>query len=230
MEVRWGERRKKLSLRWPYEKSAELVRDKALSRPEFDPAVLAVWGQVQANMLLELTKAIEGRFGAAGQEMYRQAFSKVGRDVATQMLDGVELPQDLSAIELVSLFFTWMNEVPRASIEESSIDSPDECSFHIHYCPYEAYFGKFDCRINRYLFEGMLEVAHERLGLDGCRYDMLFDYSVQQGRASCHFRISRQLPGAPDSWREYSDLLQRNALERARAEPLAREGDAASGG
>lgn len=212
----WGERRQKLPLNWPFPKAVETVRQKALSRPDFDPASLVVWGQMQAVTMLELVKAIERHFGAEGQEICRQIFNKVGRDVANQMLDGVKLPDDLSDIELNSLFYTWVNEVVFCSVEEPSVAGPDDCSFHIIYCPYEDYYGKFDCRINRYFVEGILEVAEERMGHD--KLHLIFDYSMQQGRPTCHFHTVRKQAGDPDYWREYGEQLQAKALARAQEE------------
>ncbi|MCL5958198.1 MAG: L-2-amino-thiazoline-4-carboxylic acid hydrolase, partial [Chloroflexi bacterium] len=161
-----GERRKKLPLKWPYAKAVETARDKALNRRDFDPAVLVVWGQMQAMGLLAMLKAVESQFGAQGQEVCRKAISSVGHDVVNQMLDNVDLPKDLSDIEIVSLFYTWINEVPYASVEDPAIDSADECHFEIIYCPHEDTYGKFDCRIQRYFVEGMIEAAKERLGHD----------------------------------------------------------------
>jgi hypothetical protein len=216
----WGERRERLPLKWPFPEAVETVRRKALSRPEFDPASLVVWGQLQAVAILELVKAVERRFGAEGQELCRQILNNAGRQVANQMLEGVELPSDLSDVELNSLFYTWINEVVFCSVEDASVDGPDACSFHIVYCPYEDYYGKFDCRINRYFVEGILDAAVEKLGHD--KLHLIFDYSMQQGQPTCHFHTVRRRPEDPDFWREYGEQLQRKALERAQADLPAR--------
>jgi hypothetical protein len=212
----WGERQKKLPLNWPFAKAVDTVRKKALSRPGFDPASLVVWGQMQAVTILELLKQIERQYGAEGQALCRRVLNQVGRDVAEQMLDGVEIPEGMSAIELNSFFYTWINEVVFCSVEEATIEGPEQCSFHILYCPYEDYYGKFDCRVNRYFVEGILEVAAERLGHD--KLHLIFDYSQQQGHPTCHFHTVCKKPGDPDYWCEYGEQLQRKALERARAQ------------
>ena len=211
-----GERRKRLPANWPYARAVETARKKALCRSDYDPAVLVVWGQMQAMGLLATLKAVERRFGAEGQEVCRQAIASVGYDVGRQLFEGVAAPDEMSDAEVFSLFATWVNEVAYASIEEPAIDGPDECHFDILYCPHEDTYDKFDCRVQRYFVEGMVDAAVERLGRE--RFDVFFDHSMQQGYPTCRFHIKRRSTETGDPWKEYTEALQRKALERASGE------------
>lgn len=207
-----GERRQRLPLRFPFEKAVENLRSKCLSRNDFDPATLFVWGQLMALGVLRLVEAIEERFGADGQETCRGAINELAKDVFLEMASGVEIPPDMSNIELASLIASWINEVLYASIEEPFIKSEDEAGFHIHYCPYQDTYRPFDCRVQRYFVEGHLQAAREVWGDKGT-FNTFFRYGIPQGYDTCFFEMKVR-KGEEDPWRQYTEELQRRALGR----------------
>jgi hypothetical protein len=207
-----GERRQRLPLRFPFEKAVENFRSKALSHDDYDPATTFVWGQMMAVAVLRLLEAVEERFGAEGQELCRGAINEVGRDVFLQMASGVEVPPDVGNIEMASLIGSWINEVIYASIEEAFVKSEDEAGFHILYCPHQDIYRPFDCRVQRYFVEGVQQAARELWG-DRADFDAFFRYSIPQGYDTCLFEMKPREEGE-DRWRQYSEELQRRALER----------------
>lgn len=209
---RIGERRQRLPLRFPFEKAVGNFRSKALSHNDYDPATTFVWGQLMALGVLRLLEAVEEHFGANGQEICRGAINELAKDVFLEMASGIEIPRDMSNIEVASLIASWINEVLYASIEEPFIKSEDEAGFHIHYCPHQDVYRPFDCRVQRYFVEGVMQAARELWG-DRGNFDAFFRYSIPQGYDTCLFEMKLR-EGEADPWRQYSEELQRHALER----------------
>src|SRR5207253_10611345 len=108
--------------------------------------------------LIEVLKAVEERFGGDGHGAARDAVNRVGAHIAEQMIDGVEIPPDISRIEAARLFASWIDEVAYASIEKPRMYE-GSADFDIHYCPHEDVYGAFDCRVQRYLVEGMIDAG-----------------------------------------------------------------------
>lgn len=126
-----------IKLNQPFAAAVEKLRRDALSRTDYDPAQIFAWGQMMAVSLLEMLKAVETRFGREGQQTCTDALVEVGRRLALEGLEGVQVPDDVSPIEAISRFATWVNEQLYASIEKPSIDGPDACSFDILWCPHQ---------------------------------------------------------------------------------------------
>lgn len=211
---RIGERRKKLPLRYPFQKAVQTLREKALSRDDYDPAMLFIWGQLMAVGVLKMLEAVEARFGEEGQEVCRQALNEVGKQVFLEMASGVEVPPGMKDIELASLITTWVNEVLYASIEEPSIKDESHADFHILFCPHQDVYRPFDCRVQRYFVEGILQAAREVWG-DRRTFDPFFRYGIPQGCDTCYFELKLR-EGEDDPWRQETEKLQRRALERLR--------------
>ncbi|MDI6873351.1 MAG: hypothetical protein QME89_10325 [Actinomycetota bacterium] len=211
-EERWGEFR----FRFPYEAGLRRLREEVLTNPDFDPSVLWVWGTMQATAVLEVLKACEREFGEAGQEVVREALRRVGLDVGRQILEGLEWPEDLSEAEMASFYATVINCVAYASLEKPTIDSPERVSFHILWCPHQEQYGAFDCRVQRYFVQGMLEALRERGWLTD--WQVRFTRTIPAGAETCHFELWKA-PGEEASlWERYSEELERRALEMAAAE------------
>ena len=217
-----GERRERLPLRFPFEKAVDNFRSTCLSRDDYDPATTFVWGQMMALGVLRILQAVEERFGAEGQEVCRRAINELGREIFLEMASGVEIPQDLSDIEVASLMASWLNEVLYASIEETFIKSQDEAGFHILYCPHQDVYQPFDCRVQRYFVEGTMQAARELWG-DRGNFDAFFRYSIPQGHETCLFEMKTR-GGEADPWRQYSEKLQRRALERIKLKKQGKKG------
>jgi hypothetical protein len=159
-----GERRQKLPLKYPFRKAVKNLRQICLSRDDYDPATLFVWGQLMAMGVLRMLEAVEQRFGAEGQEACRSAINKLTKEIFMDMAAGVRIPKDMSRIEVASLIGSWINEVLYCSIEEAYIKDEDEGGCYILYCPHQDVYKPFECRVQRYFVEGVLMGARELWG------------------------------------------------------------------
>src|SRR5450759_4574993 len=151
---------KEFEFNQPYAEGVARLREEVLGKTDFDPAVLWQWGTMQAMAVIGILKACEREFGEDGQRVVCEAIRKVGLDVGRQMLDGLERPEGLTEAELASFFATVINRIAYASLEEPSIDSEDEVSFHIIWCPHQDCYSAFDCRVQRNFVEGL----HDAVG------------------------------------------------------------------
>jgi len=210
-----------MKLNQPFAEAVEALRRDALSRDDYDSARLFAWGQMMAVSLLEMLKAVEARFGREGQQICTDALVEVGRRLALEGLDGVDVPDNLSPIEAVSRFATWVNEQLYASIEKPSIDGPDACSFDILWCPHQDVYGPFDCRVQRYLVEGLIRGAREKLGDAFGGFDVACDSTMPTGAPVCHFHMWQAETGGSDAWKAYSQQLEERALKRRGDDSLA---------
>jgi hypothetical protein len=209
-----GERRQKLPLHYPFRKAVHKLREACLSREDYDPATLFVWGQMMAMGVLRMLEGVEQRFGAEGQEVCRSAINEVGRQIFFDMASGVEVPKGLSNMEVASLLGSWMNEVLYCSIEEAYIKNEEEGGCYILYCPHQDVYKPFECRVQRYFVEGVLQGAREMWG-DRADFDVFFRRSIPQGYESCLFEFKPK-KGKEDPWRQYSEDLQRRALKHVK--------------
>src|SRR2546425_8758029 len=117
-EPRWRD----FKFNQPYAKGLARLKDEVLAKTDFDPATLWQWGTMQAMALIAVLEDCEAKFGAEGQQLVYGALERIGRDVGRQILDGVEIPADLSEAEFVSFFATVVNRIAYASLEAPRID------------------------------------------------------------------------------------------------------------
>jgi hypothetical protein len=213
----WGGRRGALPLRWPFADAVQGFRDKALANAQYDPASTFVWGQMMAVGLIQMLKAIEATFGADGHDVARAALREVGDRIASEMLDGVTIPDGMTPEELASLYASWINEVAYASVEAPETGD-GRAAFDIHYCPHEDVYGAFDCRVQRYFVEGMIDAARRAFG--DRMFDVAFATTIPSGARTCHFDMwpagSDQAKAAESAWNEYSERLRGRALNIAK--------------
>ncbi|MBC7254325.1 MAG: hypothetical protein H5T72_10220 [Actinobacteria bacterium] len=208
-------------LGFPYREGLENLREKVLSNKEFDPAVLWVWGTMQATAVIEILKACEREFGERGQRVVKEALRGVGLEVGRQILEGVEWPEGMSEAEMASFYATVINCVAYASLEDPTIEGEDRVSFHILWCPHQDNYGAFDCRVQRYFVQGMLEALKERGWLTD--WQVRFTRTIPAGAETCHFELWKAPGEEAFLWEKYSEELERRALRRAAAEEPAGE-------
>jgi hypothetical protein len=146
----------------PYAKGVDRLREEVLKKTDYDPAVLWQWGNMQAMAVIGILKDCEREFGERGQRLVKEVLRRVGLDIGRQILEGVDKPEGMSEAEFASFYATVINRIVYASLEEPTIDSEDEVSFHILWCPHQDYYGAFDCRVQRYLVQGMIEALQEK--------------------------------------------------------------------
>jgi hypothetical protein len=200
----------------PYEKAVANFRRATQDREDFDPAVLFVWGTMQAKAVLNILKAVEETFGEAGQAIVRKAINKAGYEAAEGLIRNSTFPNDLTDIELLSFMVTGVNCVLYASLEKPWITSENRCEFDILWCPHQDVYTAFDCRVQRYFVEGMIE-AMEANGFG--RAIPMVDRLIPKGADSCHFVVDRtQADSTENPWHAYSQQLAKRALKKIETE------------
>ncbi len=197
----------------PYAKGLARLKE-VLATTDFDPATLWQWGTMQAMALIEVLKGCEAAFGAEGQAVVFRALHKVGHDVGRQILDGVTYPEDLSEAEFVSFYATVINRIAYASLEAPRIDSAGQASFDILWCPHQDHYGAFDCRVQRYFVQGMIDAAQAFAGRFG--FEVRFDSTIPAGAKTCHFTMWKASDEEKAQWVSYTRLIERKALDHAR--------------
>jgi len=76
-------------------------------------------------------------------------------------------------------------------------------------------YGAFDCRVQRYFVEGMIDGARQIFGERGM--DVRFTSTIPSGARTCHFDLFPNEKG--DAWNEYSDRLRGRALNLVDRKP-----------
>jgi hypothetical protein len=209
-EPRW----KEFKFNQPYAKGLERLRKEVLAKTDFDPATLWQWGTMQAMALIGVLEACEARFGEEGQKLVYDALRKVGYDVGRQILEGVEIPEGLTESEFVSFYATVVNRIAYASLEDPRIDADDKVTFDIQWCPHQDHYRAFDCRVQRYFVQGMIDAARDITGKMG--FEVRFDSTIPAGATTCHFTLWRATDDEKAEWEGYTRLLEAKALSRAK--------------
>lgn len=209
-EPKW----KSFQFNQPYAKGLKRLREEVLAKTDFDPATLWQWGTMQAMAIIEILKSCEAEFGEAGQQLVYKALHKIGLDIGRQIFDGVTLPEDLTEAEFVSFYATVINRIVYASLEAPRIDSPTQASFDILWCPHQDHYGAFDCRVQRYLVQGMIDAAQECAGRFG--FEVRFDFTIPAGAPTCHFTMWQGDAQDSAAWKQYTAALEKKALDLAR--------------
>jgi len=191
----------------PYAKGLKRLREDVLAKTDFDPATLWQWGTMQAMALIEMLKENERTFGEEGQKAAYRALRRTGYDVGRQIVEGTTIPEDMTDAEFTSFFATVINRIAYASLEDPKIDNDGQASFHILWCPHQDHYEAFDCRVQRYFVQGMIDAAQDHAERFG--FQVRFDYTIPAGAETCHFTMWQ----ASDEEREQWDLLTKN-LER----------------
>jgi len=207
---------KKFAFTQPYQEGLARLKEEVLAETDYDPCVLWQWGNMQAMAVIRILKDCEREFGEKGQRVVCEALRKVGLDVGRQMLKGFSMPEGVSEAELASFYATVVNRIAYASLEDPSIDTEDQVSFDILWCPHQDYYGAFDCRVQRYFVQGMLDAAKEQGLLSG--WQVRFTRTIPAGAETCRFVLWRAPDGEKSVWESYSGQLEKKALEMAQGE------------
>ena len=208
-EPRW----KEFQYNQPYAKGLTRLRE-VLATTDFDPATLWQWGTMQAMALIEVLKDCEAAFGEEGQKVVYGALRKIGLDVGRQILAGTTVPEGMSEAEFVSFYATVINRIAYASLEDPRIDGPDKATFDIVWCPHQDHYGAFDCRVQRYFVQGMIEAGKEFAAWKG--FEVRFDTTIPSGAKTCHFTMWEPSPEERAQWARKTGELERKALQLAK--------------
>lgn len=213
-------------LGFPYREAVERFRDATEGRDDFDPAVLFVWGTMQASAVLNTLKDAEETFGPAGQEMVRKAVNRAGYEAMREFIDDSSFPDDAEEVEKISYLVTGVNTVLYASLEKPWVVSEDRCEFDILWCPHQDCYTAFDCRVQRYFVEGIFQAMEEQ-GYGG--FTAWVEKLIPHGSDRCHFVVQRRKDrGAENPWHAYSEELGRRAFEKL--EDRRKQGRSPGGG
>jgi hypothetical protein len=200
----------------PYGKGLQRLREEVLAATDFDPSVLWQWGTMQAMAVIRILKDCEKRWGREGQQVVAEALRQTGLDIGRQVLQDMIRPRTMSEAEFISFFATVVNRIVYASLEAPQIDSPDQVSFDILWCPHQDQYRAFECRVQRYLVQGMLDALEETGLVQG--FQLRFDCTIPAGARTCHFTIWRGSEEEKKAWAEYTRQLEEKALSTNRAE------------
>jgi hypothetical protein len=196
----------------PYPAAVENLRKAVEERPDFDPAVLFVWGTMQATAVLNVLKAVEETFGEAGQELVRKAINRAGYEAMKELLENSSFPDNVPDIELASYVVTGINTVLYASLERPWIESDSRCAFDILWCPHQDRYTAFDCRVQRFFVEGMFHALDDS-GLG--RITAWVEKLIPRGAECCHFVVEKigECEGK-NPWHAYSEELMKRAIRK----------------
>ncbi|MFX0012142.1 MAG: L-2-amino-thiazoline-4-carboxylic acid hydrolase [Candidatus Hermodarchaeota archaeon] len=197
----------------PFKEALDRFREEVLPRNDFDPTSLLQFGLFMAMAVINILKETEEKLGKEGQEVINNALIKTGYHMGTQILENSQIPSNISDIELMSFLATVINTQSWTSIEDPRIDSDDQCSLDIIWCPLQDIYHPFDCRVQRYLVQGITN-AFKDSGVLSNEYQVEFKSTIPAGAKTCHFVITKKKPNETDKWEEYSKILEKKALEK----------------
>jgi len=192
---------KETKLGEPYKKALDRFRKDVLGREDFDPTSLLQFGMFMSMAVINMLKENEAAFGIEGQKAANRALIKTGYAVGKEIIDNAD----------------FINTQAWTSIEDPRIDGEDQCSFDILWCPLQDVYKAFDCRVQRYLVQGIIDAFRDSKHLDR-EYQIEFTKTIPAGADCCTFIITEKKPGDPDKWESYSKLLEQRALKRKRSE------------
>jgi hypothetical protein len=197
----------------PYEKGLKRLKEEVLAKTDFDPATLWQWGTMQAMAIIEILKGCEEEFGIEGQKIVRKALHKIGLDIGRQVLKGTKKPENVTPAEFMSYYATVINRIVYASLEDPKIDNKDQVSFDILWCPHQDYYEAFDCRVQRYFVQGMLDALSE-FG-EAENFQVRFDTTIPAGASTCHFTLWKTDDESGKVWQEYTEKVELKAIQLA---------------
>ena len=194
-----------------FARSTSKLREAALSRKDYDPARLFKWGQMMALAVVRMMERTEKAFGPKGQEIMNAVLVDLGREIGREVLKNYALAPGTKEIEAISKFVTYVNEEVWASPEIPKILGDSECLCDVLWCPHQDHYRPFDCRVQRYIVQGLLEAFQEKTGIV---VDARFTQIIPKGAETCRFEV-RILPrGKAREWTQYSSELADRALKR----------------
>lgn len=208
-EAMWN----KTKLGEPFKNALERYRRDVISRSDFDPTSLLQFGLFMSMAVITILQDVEKKLGNKGQKVVIDALIKTGYTMGKQILENIQIPAEISDIELMSFLTTIVNTQAWTSIEDPRIDSKEQCSFDIIWCPLQDVYKAFDCRVQRYLVQGIIN-AFKDSGVLQHEYQVEFKTTIPAGAKTCLFYITKKNPDEKDKWEEYSKELEKKALEK----------------
>ena len=203
--------RGKVQLSRHFARSTSRLREEALSRKDYDPARLFKWGQMMALAVVRMMEGTEKAFGPKGQEIMNQVLVDLGREIGREVLKNYAIAPGTKEIEAISKFVTYVNEEIWASPEIPKVLSDSECVCDVLWCPHQDHYKPFDCRVQRYLVQGLFEAFQEKTGIV---LDARFTQIIPKGAETCRFEVRILPQGKAREWTRYSSDLAHRAIQR----------------
>jgi len=204
---------KKTKLGEPFKKALERFREDVILRSDFDPTSLLQFGLFMSMAVINILQDVEKKLGVKGQKVVIDALIKTGYSMGNQILEDVQIPSEISDIELMSFLTTIVNTQAWTSIEDPRIDNEEQCSFDIIWCPLQDVYKAFDCRVQRYLVQGIINAFRDS-GVLQHDYQVEFKTTIPAGAETCLFQITKKNPDEKDRWEEYSKVLEKKAIDK----------------
>ena len=204
---------KKTKLGEPFKEALDRFRADVLNRNDFDATSLLQFGLFMSMAVINILKESEKKLGKEGQKVVIDALIKTGYNMGNQILENIQLPTEISDIELMSFLATIINTQAWTSIEDPYIDKEDQCSFDIIWCPLQDVYKAFDCRVQRYLVQGIMNSFRDS-GILKTEYQVEFKSTIPAGANTCHFVITKKEQNEQDKWESYSKDLEKKALKK----------------
>ncbi len=208
----------KFKFNQPYARGLKRLKEQVLARTNFDPTTLWQWGTMQAMALITVLKKAEQQFGSEGQQLVLDSLREVGYDIGQQVVDGIDIDQDIPPHEWISFYATVINRIVYASLESPQVHGEGEVDFHIDWCPHQDHYGAFDCRVQRYFVQGMIDAALEYAKAQGRDdiWNVGFRNTIPNGAQTCYFQIEKAKEGDQERWTRYTKALEGKALRAAK--------------
>ena len=203
----------KTKLGEPFKKALERFRVDVIPRSDFDPTSLLQFGLFMSMAVINIFQEVEKKLGEEGQKAVIDGLIKTGYNMGTQILENIQIPPEISDIQLISFLATIANTQSWTSIEDPRIDNEEQCSFDIIWCPLQDVYKAFDCRVQRYLVQGLFNAFRDS-GVLQHDYQIEVKKTIPAGAETCFFQITKKNPNEKDKWEEYSKALEKKALEK----------------
>jgi len=197
----------------PFKEALDRFRKEVQDREDFDPSSLLQFGLFMSMAVINILQEVEKKLGEEGQKVVIDALIKSGYAMGNQILENIEIPSEISDVELMSFLATIINTQAWTSIEDPRIDNEEQCSFDIIWCPLQDVYKAFDCRVQRYLVQGIINAFRDS-GVMQHEYQVEFKSTIPAGAETCLFHITKKDPNEKDKWEEYSKSLEKKALEK----------------
>ena len=204
---------RKFPFNQPYAKGLKRLKEDVLGKTDFDPAVLFQWGTMQAMAVIRILKDCEQEFGEKGQQVVSNSLRRIGYDMVKQTYDGLGKPEGIPEAEIVSFFATVVNTIFYASLEEPRIEGDDRISFDITWCPHQDHYSAFDCRVQRYMVQGMLDALFD-MGWISKDWQVKFTCTIPAGAKVCNFVFWKASGEEKTAWELYTGKLEQRALHK----------------
>jgi predicted hydrocarbon binding protein len=176
---------------------------------------------MMALAVVRMMEGTEKAFGAKGQKIMNRVLVDLGREIGREVLKNYAIARGTKEIEAISKFVTYVNEEVWASPEIPKVLSDSECLCDVLWCPHQDHYKPFDCRVQRYIVQGLLEAFQEKTGIVA---DARFTQIIPKGAETCRFEVRILPKGEGREWTHYSSELAQRALKRVSDDSSRKEG------